>query len=372
VRALVVLASPPLPEGGAPGRCALGLIRGLLAHGVDVRVLAARQHFAGEVPDDIPIELVDVRSPANGIRTIPGRVRRPRGHLADYLGSRVRELAKSADVIHLEQAETAWCDEDAPTPSLVHLHYRIRRDRDLGPPWRSEFRFVLEHALAERSAIRRHRYLLASSPLIAEQLRREAPRAHVVQAPLTLDPSYYDPASLEAPIAGVIGTAEWLPTARGIRRLVRQIWPEVLHQSPQATLRIAGRGTDGLLAGEARPGIEVLGEVPSSAAFLKGLSLLIYPLERGSGMKVKVLEAIACGLPVVTTPAGAEGLDAGDGIIVEQSDSALAHTSSRLLLDADERRERGAAARRSFLEHYSPKPATEPIVGLYAQMAEDR
>ena len=372
MKALVVLASPPLPEGGAPGRCALGLIRGLMAHGVVVRVVAARQHFEGEVPADIPIELIDIPAAANGIRTIPGRARRPRGHLAGYLGDRVRELAESADVIHLEQTETAWCDEQAPNPSLVHLHYRIRRDRDLGVPWRSEFRFVLEHALAERSAIRRHRYLLASSPLIAEQLRREAPRPRVVHAPLALDPSYYEPASLEAPVAGVIGTAEWLPTAGGIERLVRRIWPEVQRQAPQATLQVAGRGTDALLAGESQRGVEVLGEVPSSATFLGGLSLLVYPLDRGSGMKVKVLEALACGLPVVTTPAGAEGIEAGDGIIVEQSDSALARASARLLVDADERRERGAAARRSFLEHYSPKPATEPVVNLYERMMEDR
>jgi glycosyltransferase involved in cell wall biosynthesis len=342
-----------------------------MAHGVVVHVIAARQHFAGDVPADIRVELVDVRAAATGIRTIPGRLRRPRGHLAGYLGSRVRELAEDVDVIHLEQAETAWCDLGAPSPSLVHLHYRIRRDRDLGPPWRSEFRFVLEHALAERAAIRRHHYLLASSPLIAEQLRREAPRARVVHAPLALDPSYYEPASLETPVAGVIGTAEWLPTAGGIRRLLQRIWPETRRLAPGATLRIAGRGTDALLAGEAQDGVEVLGEVPSSAAFLSGLSLLVYPLDRGSGMKVKVLEALACGLPIVTTPAGAEGIEAGDGIIVEQSDSALARASARLLVDADERRERGAAARRSFLEHYSPKPATESVVELYERMVED-
>jgi hypothetical protein len=62
MKVLVILSQPPLPEGGAPGRCAIGLLRGLAAHGIEVRALAARQHFAipGEVPPDLPVEEIEV------------------------------------------------------------------------------------------------------------------------------------------------------------------------------------------------------------------------------------------------------------------------------------------------------------------------
>jgi glycosyltransferase involved in cell wall biosynthesis len=86
-------------------------------------------------------------------------------------------------------------------------------------------------------------------------------------------------------------------------------------------------------------------------------------------MKVKVLEAVASGVPVVTTPAGAEGIAAGDGVVIAEGDEALAAAAARLLADADERRERGAAARRAFLERYAPEPATRPLVELYRRMA---
>jgi glycosyltransferase involved in cell wall biosynthesis len=124
------------------------------------------------------------------------------------------------------------------------------------------------------------------------------------------------------------------------------------------------------LLGEApSPGVEVLGEVESAAEFLRGLSLLLYPLARGSGMKVKVLESIACGLPVVTTPLGAEGI-AVDGVTIRTDDRSLAAAAVELLSDPTARRQQGAAARAAFLAGYTPAVATEPLIGAYRKLAE--
>jgi glycosyltransferase involved in cell wall biosynthesis len=301
-------------------------------------------------------------------------MRRPRGNLGrgDF-ARRVRELAAAVDVIHLEETETARCDDGIETPSLVHLHYRVRQDRDFGLPWRPEFRFVLEDALAERAAIRRHRYLVCSSPVIAEAVRRGAPHAEVVRAPLSLDPRYYAQAPLDGPpVAGIIGTGNWRPTGEAIDRLANRIWPRVHERVPEAKLLVAGRALDAVAGLAESPGVQVLGEVESASAFLRGLSVLIFPLERGSGMKVKVLEALASGVPVVTTPAGAEGIEADDGAIIEQDDGALADAVVRLLRDGDERTRRGHAGRQAFLDRYSPRPATAPLVALYERMVRSR
>lgn len=374
MKVLLVLTQPPLPEGGAPGRCAVGLIRGLVAHGVEVSALAARQHFAasGDPPSDLPVDVVPVEPEPPGWVARLNRLRRPRGELGrGEFGARVREAAARADVLHLEETETAWCDEGVATPSLVHIHFLMRRDRSLGRPWTSDFRLLVEHSLAERAAVRRHRRLAASSPAVAAELRAAAPRAEVVVAPLSLDPAYYEPASLDGPpVAGIVGTAAWPPTAEAMVRLVEGVWPRVRRSSPDARLVVAGRGTSRLPTLRPRPGVEIAGEIASAAEFLRGLSVLLYPLERGSGMKVKVLEAIASGVPVVTTHAGAEGIEGGDGVVVAESDGELAAAAARILADPAERRERGAAARRAFLERYAPEPATRPLVELYRRMAE--
>ncbi|MGB2875426.1 MAG: glycosyltransferase [Gaiellaceae bacterium] len=372
MRVLVVLTQPPLPEGGAPGRTAIGLLRGLLAHGIEVQGLAARQHFAlpGEPPPDLPVEVVEVEPPEPGLRQQLDRLRRPRGELAgSAFAARVREAAEEADVVHLEETDTAWCDQGVAKPSLVHVHYLVRRDRPLGRPWQRQFREVVEFSLGERAAVRRHRYLVASSPPIADALRAAAPKADVTLAPLSLDPAYYPAAQLEGPpTAGLIGTAIWAPTAASIGRLVGSVWPLVRELAPEATLLVAGRGTDELGL-PAAPGVELLGSVPSGRDFFGRLSLLLYPLARGSGMKVKVLEAIASGVPVVTTPAGAEGIDAGEGIVVETEDRRLAQAAAELLLDPEARRRRGEAAREAFERLYTPLPATRPLVELYRRMA---
>lgn len=373
MKVLVILNQPPDPEGNAPGRCAVGLIRGLQAHGLDVRVLAARRDFAAgmEAPSDLPVEVVEIPPQCGGWRAWPMKLLRPRSELlAGSFPARVADAARDADVIHLEETPAAWSDLGLSQPSVVHLHYFARADRSLGPPWTPEFRDVLQFELAERAAIRRHRFLLASSPLIAAQLRRRSPRADVTLAPLALDPSRYVAASLAGPpVVGLIGTASWPPTKEAFRRLIQRVWPGIRREVPEARLLLAGRGTEALARDVSADGIEVVGEVPSAAEFLGGLSLLLFPLSRGSGMKVKALESLAMGLPVVTTAAGAEGIDGGDGVLVEENDDRLAQVAAELLRNPAALRERGEAARAAFLERYSPGPATRPLLDLYERMA---
>jgi glycosyltransferase involved in cell wall biosynthesis len=354
MRALVVLTQPPLPEGGAPGRTAIGLLRGLIGHGVQVRAIAARRGFSvpGEVPSDLPVEVVDI-DPPGALRARLQRVTRPLGELTGSFSERVREAAKDADLVHLEETETVWCAEGIAKPSLVHLHYLARLDRGFGAPWSKQFREVLDATRAEHAALRRHRYVVASSPLVAAELKRD-----VVVAPLSLDPALYRPAPLDGPpTAGLIGTAAWPPTAAALRVLLEDVWPRV--QAPQAELVVAGRGTERFGG---------LGAVDSARELFQRLSLLLFPLPRGSGMKVKTLEAMASGVPVVTTPAGAEGIEPSDGVIVETEPDRLAAAARELLTDEAARRERGTAARAHFERNYSPGPATAPLVELYERM----
>ena len=154
-----------------------------------------------------------------------------------------------------------------------------------------------------------------------------------------------------------------------MRRLVYEVWPLVRRIVPEAQLVVAGRGTEQLIDVAVEPGVEVLGSVPSAAKWLRDLSVLLFPIDRGSGMKVKVLESIASGVPVVTTPAGAEGINAGDGVVVEDDERRLAHAAATIMQDALERSQRGTAARAAFLEHYAPAPATLPLVELYRRIA---
>jgi glycosyltransferase involved in cell wall biosynthesis len=335
-------------------------------------VVAARREFTppGEVPPDLAATVVDVEQRGKW-RSRPGRIARPKGELSHgEFGSRVRELADCVDVLHLETTETAWCDRGLDTPSTVHVHYLGSLDRDYGSPRRKQFWQVAEDSLAEWTTIRRHRDLIASSPVVADALSKRGRRLHVELAPLCLAPEHYLPAPLDGPpTAGLIGTASWPPTTAAVERLVSRVWPAVAREEPRAALEIAGRGTDRLVAGTP-PGVHVLGEIATAADFFARLSVLLYPLERGSGMKIKVLEALASGVPVVTTPSGAEGIVSNPGVVVAETDHDLARAALSILRDERERHERGRAARSTFLSLYAPEPATRTLVELYRSMLE--
>ena len=371
MRALIVLAQPPSTEGGAAARCAIGLLRGLRSHGVNVVALAARHPFSvpGPIPDDLDVEVV----PVDGARARPlfspvTRWLRPLGDLASSaMSARIEELGRHVDVVHFDQIESAGYGPCAGVPSAVHLHYRVRDNPRHGGYWTREFRHRLEVALAERRAIARYRWLIANSSVVARSLRGH--NSSVATAPLSVDVPAGTRARLDGPLRlGIIGTARWPPTRAAMLRLIGRVWPAIRQRVPEAELHVAGRGTDELLEGVHAPGVVVAGEVDHAIAFLAGLSALIYPVARGSGMKVKVLESIAIGLPVITTAAGAEGFEVSDGIVVHDDDRALIETAVELLSDDRGRRERGESALRTFAEHYTPERAAAPLVALYRDM----
>jgi glycosyltransferase involved in cell wall biosynthesis len=372
VKVVTVLPEPPYLEGGAAGRCAAGLLKGLHAdERIELSAIAARLPLAttGAPPAGVPVEVVPVAG-QDRMQAWSDLARRPLGHLSrGEFGDRVRELAADADVLYLDQAQTAWCDLGSSAPSVVHLHYLARLDQPRFP-WNlrtAAWRFGV--GAAQRVAARRHRYLVANSTPVADELRRERPGADVTVVPLVLDPEHYEQ-SLDGvePVAGFIGTGSWPMTAGAAYRLVEHVWPLVRREIPTARLRMAGRGMD-RLGLHSRDGIEIQGEVPSGAAFLRDVSLLLFPPVGGSGTKVKVLESLACGLPVVTNSIGAEGVAPNDGVVLAEDDEGHARAAVSILRDAGERRQRGAAGLQAFKDGHTPAAAAQPLYELYSRMA---
>lgn len=368
MRIFLALAQPPLPQGGAAGRCAWALVKGLRAHGHDVRALAARRPFSPrERPPDPRIEIEEVTPPGPSLGQRLRRLTAPRSELSGAFADRVRVQAADADILHLDELESSWCAVGAVPPTVLHLHYLVEEDRGPGAPWKREFRTYVEERLAERLAVRRHDALVANSPHVADRLRQIGSRARVTVVPLALDPDEYDRATLDGELsAGLIGTLDWPPTAAAVRELLEQIWPLVRRDVPDARLLVAGRGTGRL---QVPAGVTAVGPVASSAAFFRRLSVLLYPLDRGSGMKVKVLEAMASGVPVVTTPPGAEGIAPNDGVVVTTTAAEFTRAAAQILRDGGERAERGRAGLERFLECYTPPIATEPLIELYETLA---
>lgn len=366
------MPEPPYLEGGAAGRCNAGLLIGLHAdERIELSSIAARLPSAldGSLPPGIPAEIVPVPEQSR-LEAWSDLVRRPLGQLSrGEFGARVRELAADADVVHLDQAQTAWCNLGSDVPAVVHLHYLVRLDQPRMPRNRRTAVWRFSVAAGQRQAVRRHRFLVANSTTVADEIRRETPDADVTVIPLVLDPAHYRPSRADgAPVVGFIGSGGWPMTAAAAHRLVDSVWPLVRREIPEAQLRVAGRRMDrlGLRAGD---GVEIQGAVPSGSDFMHDVSVLLFTPVGGSGTKVKVLEALASGLPVVTNATGAEGIASNDGVVVVEEDEALARAAVSILRDPEERNERSAAGLEAFENGHTPRVAAGMLFELYSRMA---
>ena len=126
------------------------------------------------------------------------------------------------------------------------------------------------------------------------------------------------------------------PNGDAIVWFAREVWPLIRAAEPDARLRIAGNapGEDVRALG-ALPGIEVLGYVQDLRPLYDTSRVSIAPLRFGAGMKGKVGQAMAYGLPVVATPIGAEGMDLKDGreLLVAETVASFADAVLRLMRD---------------------------------------
>ena len=343
-----------------------------MERGVECQVLAPAVGRRVEVPPGLSVDLVEGSNPGR-LQTRWERIVRPLGSLTrEPFISRLRSLSDEADVVHFVEVEAAAAIQFVDRPSVVQVHCLTRRDPRVWNPLRRAGRDSIELLRGEIRARRRARWLLVNSPEVGGPLAAASPHAEVVVAPLALDPSHYlQRAPLESSAAGLIGTARWPPTEHAVKRLLTTVWPLVLRRRPQARLILAGEGMERSRFAELPelPGVEWRGRVPSSTDFLCELGLLLYPLTSGSGAKVKVIEALALGIPIVTTPEGAEGLGDRGGVVVESDDGPLVEAAVALIDDPDARRLAGEAAHRTFVAHHSPLPAAAPVLELYERMS---
>lgn len=118
----------------------------------------------------------------------------------------------------------------------------------------------------------------------------------------------------KGPVLLYIGVMSWQPNAKAADFLAREVLPAVHRQHPDAVLKLVGRnpGTDVLDLGNL-PGVEVHANVPDIGVYLAEASVLAVALDSGGGTRLKILEAFAAGLPVVSTPVGCEGIDCQHG-----------------------------------------------------------
>ena len=201
--------------------------------------------------------------------------------------------------------------------------------------------------------------VVAVSAADAGIMQREFGVAHVSEVATGVDVDYFAPPPESAPGADLVfvGSMDWYPNEDGVGFFLREVWPRIVDRRPETTVAIVGRKPPTGIAAQAQADarITVTGTVPDVRPYFWGARASIVPLRIGGGTRLKIYEAMAAGVPVISTSIGYEGLPLTPGRDLEVADTAeeFAARCMRLLEDPAAARCMGHAGRELVKQKYS-------------------
>ena len=369
----ILFVSPYLPSrrAGSPVR-----LRGLMTN-------LAKSHSLSIVslvrPVEDPALLDEVRSYCDDVVTIPNerfgltgarkRVFQLRTlfstrssfhavhHHADFQPALDRMVARNSyDVIQVENCFMTQYSFPRELPVVVDEHnvdYEIlaRTAAVVTAQPRRAFNHIdaLKLRAEEERCWRTADGCAVTSPHDEELVRQAAPGARVAVVPNAVDTEFFAPRATTPERTTVLffGTLSYYPNTDGLLFFVRSVMPVLRRSHPGIRLLVVGRDPPPALEQFASPDIIVTGEVDDLRPHIERARVVIAPLRIGGGTRLKILEAMAMGKPVVSTRIGAEGIAVTDrrDILLADDPESFAAQVGRVLDDDELARHLGESAR---------------------------
>jgi succinoglycan biosynthesis protein ExoO len=211
---------------------------------------------------------------------------------------------------------------------------------------------------AEVALLARAGTVIAIQQEEADFVAAALPGARVVLAPGTRSP---EPPSSTAgePRRLLFVGSRTAPNSDGLSWFLDEVWPQVIAAHPTTRLDVAGTVAADFAGISMPAGVKLLGLVPDLAPHYARAGIVISPLRFGSGLKIKLVEALAWGKPVVASPVTLQGVEetCSRAVIVAESAAAFASAILALQRDAALRASLSQAARTTVAAHFAPAAA---------------
>src|SRR6185312_7003408 len=297
----------------------------------------------------------------------------------------VRQLLREEriDVLHVDQLNmmrfvpSEWpgaiiLDEHNAVWQVVERLEKGARDPISRGLLKREVRLIRKY---EGMACRRAKTVLAVSEQDRHALRDVAGEAVPIElVPITVDAQHFetlyaarDP---QPDRLFPIGTLFWPPNSEGVIWWLREGYKYLRDLCPDVVYDIVGARPPRRLQvlAEHFPGVRLHGYVADAEPFWKGAGVLAVPLLSGGGVRVKILEAMAMGVPIVSTTIGCEGLAVQHGVhlLVADTPEDFARACAKLLQDKELAQRLTKNARQLILERYDAKIALRTLDSIYA------
>ena len=392
MKVLQLCNKPPYPPVDGGTMAMNSITQGLLSKGCEVKVLsvetdkhpARRDRMTEEYLERTAFEsvYVDLR-----VKAIPAMVAMLCGesyhvkrYISDDFARKLREVleAETFDIVHIESIfltpyvplirKYSQAKVMLRAHNVEHLIWK-RVAQSCRNLLKREYLKHLSLTLRayELEHINDYDGVVCITPNDADYFRQNGCRRPVACIPFGVTPDELPAVDVEPDSLFHIGAMDWLPNQESIRWLLDEVWPVVHAKVPRAKLYLAGRKMPECWMNAHIDGVTVVGEVPDAMYFIGSKKINVVPLLSGSGIRVKIIEAMSVGKTVITTTVGAQGINYTDGenLLIANTPDEFAAQIERCLSDDAFCSRVGEAARQLIADEYDEKKLADRLIAFY-------
>jgi glycosyltransferase involved in cell wall biosynthesis len=392
---LVVSPDLPYPPSWGFGMRVYQLLRALAAESSVTLLCYARPdlaHYADALRAFCKEVRVVVREPGNELRR---RARQARSLLspAPFHASALRTAEMQAaledclrstafDVVQIESSQLASLRYPTAAALVLDEHNveseLLQRMKEGEKHWgRRLFNRIeaAKYGSLERGAWSRSSACVTTSEREERFVRTRLPQMRTAVVPNGVDPEYFSlgDARVEPDTLAFTGVLTYRPNFEGVRYFIEEILPRIRRTRPQVRLTVVGYGSPKDLAQLSAPNVTVTGWVDDVRPYLAGAAAVIVPIRLGSGTRLKVVEALSMGRPMVSTTVGCEGIDVQHGrhLLVADEPDMFAASVCSLLEDSAFGARLGRAGRDLVVDRYSWRRSGRLLADLHRELVGD-
>jgi len=384
----------PSKEGGPMAMNML--IEGMLEAGHTVKVLAVNSFKYNIIPGDIPetyrektgIELIDIDLRIKAFPAFKNLFTNNSYHVERFVSAIFTERLKvilqesDYDIVQLEMVMMAAYINVIRSHSKAKIVLRAHNIEHLiwervaentGNPLKKWYLRHLARTLKlfELNAIGMVDGVAAITGKDAEFFSSLTGKP-VISIPFGINPGDYPVAenAKKHPTIFIIGSMNWIPNQEGVRWFLMNVWSDLHKRYPELEFHIAGREMPSWMKNITLDHVIVEGEVPDASAFYEANDIMIVPLFSGSGIRVKVIEAMAYGKTVVSTSLGAEGImyTRGENILIADLACEFFEMISVCIEHPEVLRKTASNARKLIETSYDSRKIIADLAGFYTKL----
>lgn len=397
MKVLQLCNKPPYPSVDGGTLAMNGITQGLLAAGCEVRVLSVcsdkhpvlgsrmtedyikATHFEA-VHVDLGIHLLDA-----GVSWLCGESYHVKRFISKDFSAKLRDILQEEefDVVHVESVfltpylplirKYSHASVFLRAHNVEHLIWKRVAQSERNPLKRSYLKHLsLTLRAYECEHINEYDGVIPITNKDAAVLRELGCRKPMEAIPFGVQPADVASVPVEPNTLYHLGSMDWMPNQEGVQWFLDKVWPKVHQMLPQLTLYLAGRKMPEEMMNLHVEGVRVVGEVPDAMAFMASKQINVVPLLSGSGIRVKIIEALSAGKVVVTTSIGAEGINYTDGkdLLIADTPDQFVEQLQRCVENAEFCNEVSRNAINLVLHEYDNTLLTERLLQFYQRVLD--